>query len=179
MSSVLSDERILWHQYHDHNFDIDPFDKTCVQPASYDLHLSNEFEKIEYGDVIDLHGDGVETKSMERETFTLHANECILGSTVESIKMPRGFVGVVDGRSSLGRLFVSVHVTAGYVDPCFEGDITLEIVNHGRNPVTLHAGDRIGQIRWHKVMGEVKQGYDETGHYQNQSGVTPTRFNFK
>jgi dCTP deaminase len=177
--SVLSDSKIKRHQAHDLNFDIEPYDESCVQPASYDLHLGNEFGTIAEDGVIDLHGSDPEIDVWEAESITLDPWGSVLGTTVETVTVPPEFVGVVTGRSSLGRLFVTVHVTAGYVDSGFEGEITLEIVNNGSNPVKLHAGDRVAQMYWVKTMGEVEHPYGERGHYNGQTGATGPQMNFE
>jgi len=97
----------------------------------------------------------------------------VLAHTVERVKIPTNLVAVVDGRSSLGRLGIMVHVTAGYIDPGFEGQITLELLNVGTLGVELFAGDRVCQIRFHRMSAPARKPY--AGKYQGDSGAVASR----
>lgn len=158
---------------------IHPFDPKCVQPASYDLTLHGSV-LIPMGPSvsIDLRKHSPRDYMLEREIgqyFELKAGSCILGSTIETIHCPIDCVARVEGKSSIGRLFLAVHVTAGFVDPNFSGQITLEIVNHGPWDVVLWTGMRIAQINFAQMLGFPSRPYGSLGlgsHYQNQSGPT-------
>ena len=154
--------------------------ETQLQPASLDVHLSNEFKTIESGTVLDMK-DGIQSdnasipKDAIEEVYTkkyrLEPGEFVLASTEEYIEVPNGFVCRVEGRSSIGRLAVDVHATAGFVDPGFKGNITLEISNKNEtNPVILRAGRRFAQLVFEKTDGKSKHAYD--GKYQNQRKPT-------
>jgi dCTP deaminase len=106
-----------------------------------------------------------------------HPGEFALGTTEERVKMPADLVGVVDGRSSIGRLAVVVHATAGFIDPGFEGQITLELSNIGSIPVKLYPGMRIAQISLHEMSSPAERPYGAArgSQYNNQSGPQPSR----
>ncbi|MEO0811533.1 MAG: dCTP deaminase [Myxococcota bacterium] len=166
---------------------IDPLDdpELQIQPASIDLRLAGEFVvyKIPHLPVIDPHD--VETISKYTETlhiadddaFILHPGEFALGSTLESVKIPPDLVARVEGRSSIGRLAVVVHATAGFIDPGFEGQITLELSNLGRLPVKLYPGMRISQVVLHTMTSAAERPYGpgRGSKYFGQSGPIPSR----
>ena len=132
-----------------------------MQPNSYDLTLKGEFLK-----------NGVETK----DTYFLNPNEFILGSTNEYVSIPPHLTGRVEGKSSLGRLGLLVHLTAGFIDSGFFGNITLELKNLGNYPIELHKDARIGQICFYKLENTPQRLYGDYGnHYQDQVGVTESR----
>lgn len=153
-----------------------------LQPASLDLRLGNRFsffrdDVVFHGwpAVIDPRETDVSTmmETIESSQFGIHPGAFALGHTMERVKIPDDLVGVVDGRSSLGRLGVGVHVTAGYIDPGFEGQITLELHNVGVYPVVLHAGDRICQLRFHRMDKAAVSPY--AGKYQGDTGAVASR----
>jgi dCTP deaminase len=162
---------------------IEPFNPKNVQPASYDLALDGTILRPSAHSNMDLRrrnpldvmqpvkiGDG----------FTLEPGACILGSTLEVIHCPIDCVARVEGKSSLGRLFMAVHVTAGFVDPGFKGQITLEIVNHGPWGIVLWPGMKIAQINFARMEGPCSRPYGSPGlgsHYQGQVGPTPATGN--
>ena len=160
--------------------DPSPDMETQLQPASLDVHLSNEFKSIDSATVLDMNS-GVSSgntnipenaiEEVYTKKYRLEPGEFVLGSTEEYIEIPNGFVCRVEGRSSIGRLAVDVHATAGFVDPGFKGTITLEISNKNQNnPVILRAGRRFAQLVFERTDGKSKNAYD--GKYQNQK--TPT-----
>ncbi len=131
---------------------VKPFDPSHVQPASIDLTLDNNFrifKHVNYG-LIDIKEDfGEYTEPMtvkDEDKFVLHPDEFVLGSTREWVEIPRDLVGRIEGKSSLGRLGVIVHATAGFVDPGFKGNLTLEISNVGKIPIALYPGMKIAQF---------------------------------
>ena len=149
---------------------IKPFKEQNLQPASYDLTLGGEF-LFPRPDILELGKEPVYCRSTVGYCVLTPGGFC-LATTVEQINLPLDLVGRVEGRSSLGRLGLAVHVTAGFIDPGFQGQITLEIVNHGPNTIRLLSGIRIAQIAFEVVHGCTK-GY--TGKYQGQKGVVGSK----
>ena len=152
---------------------ISPFNPECVQPASYDLTLS---DKILVPVVNKNRTPETRLVTVDKsDGFTLAPHACVLGSTVETVRVPGDLVARVEGKSSLGRLFIAAHVTAGWIDAGFEGELTLEIVNHGPWDVTLRPGMRIAQVNFTKLTQSCERPYGSPGlgsHYQNQRGPT-------
>jgi dCTP deaminase len=156
-----------------------------IQPASVDLRLGNEFLIYHAARVSCLDPREPESiaAAMDRvvvdpeRAFVLHPGEFALGTTEERVRMPADLVGMVDGRSSIGRLAVVVHATAGFIDPGFEGQITLELSNIGSIPVKLYPGMRIAQIVLHQLTSAAEQPYGVArgSNYNNQSGPQPSR----
>ena len=156
-----------------------------IQPASIDLRLSDQFAvyKLPHLPFIDAR----EAKDLERYTtqitipegdaFTLHPGEFALGCTLETIKVPPDLVARVEGRSSIGRIAVVVHATAGFIDPGFEGQITLEFANLGRCAVRLYPGMRISQIVFHTMVTPSERPYGAArgSKYQGQRGPVASR----
>jgi dCTP deaminase len=160
-------------------------EKLQVQPASVDLRLSEEFVTFRPAQVacLDPRDPTTLARATERvrvepgHAFILHPGSFALGSTVERVRIPSDLVGVVDGRSSIGRLAVVVHATAGFIDPGFEGQITLELSNLGTIPVKLYPGMRVAQIVLYQLTSPAEAPYgDERGSkYHQQSGPQPSR----
>lgn len=154
-----------------------------VQPASIDLRLGATFRVFNYGQhsLIDprLPVDFDELTDLVEigdRPFILHPGAFVLGATAEYVTMPNHLVGRLEGRSSLGRIGVIVHATAGFIDPGFEGTITLEITNAGKIPVALHAGTRICQLTLLET-GPVARPYGagRDSKYQGQRQPTASR----
>jgi dCTP deaminase len=155
-------------------------EKTQIQPASVDLRLAEEFilfrpAQVDYLDPRkpDSIGRASERVRIDpQEGLLLAPGVFALGSTVESVRIPRDLVGVVDGRSSIGRLAVLVHATAGFIDPGFEGQITLELSNIGPIPVKLYPGMRIAQIVLYQMSSpaEIPYGAERGSKYCQQAG---------
>lgn len=160
----------------DYKIEIEPFNPENIQPSGYDLTLSNEFLRwkypfIMYNDVgRKLEDDTVKETS---QWLTLAPGEFVLGSTRERVKLPGMFCAQVHGRSSIGRLGVAVHITAGYIDPGFDGQITLEIVNHSQNTVVISAGERVAQLVFMEMCSPPRKLY--SGRYQHQRGPVASR----
>ena len=164
---------------------IDPFDATCLQPSSVDLHLDADFRvfrnnRYPYIDVRAPQPDLTEMVSVgEDEPFILHPNEFVLGQTLERVELPDDLVARLDGKSSLGRLGLLIHSTAGYVDPGWKGNLTLELSNVANLPIALYRGMKIGQISFFKMSSPVERPYGsrELGSkYQGQSSPTESQF---
>ena len=154
-------------------------DFAFINPASVDLRLGSLFKKIKsvgpsgVVDTADL--SAVSYKEWCSDFLIIEPGILYLASTVESVHLPLDLVGIVSGKSSLARLGVSVHATAGFVDPGFEGEITLEISVVGKYPVKVYAGQRIAQISFTQTTQAVSRGYEKTGRYQGQKGPTESR----
>ncbi len=162
---------------------IDPFDPSCVQPSSVDLHVDNQFRvfansRYPYIDVKEEMPDLTELVEVKPdEPFILHPGEFVLGSTAERIGIPNDLVARLEGKSSLGRLGLLIHSTAGYVDPGWDGYLTLELSNVANLPITLYPGMKIGQISFFKLTTPADVPYGAAGNkYQGQRGPTPSRF---
>lgn len=166
---------------------VDPLDEPDlqVQPASIDLRLGNEFlvfraPHIPYIDPRDTETEDPTERIVipEGGVFVLHPGEFVLATTHERVRIPPDLVARVEGRSSLGRLAVVVHATAGFIDPGFEGHITLELSNLGRVPVALHPGMRVSQIVVHEMKSPAERPYGSPGRgskYQGQRGPVSSR----
>jgi dCTP deaminase len=164
---------------------IDPYDATCLQPSSVDLHLDADFRvfrnnRYPYIDVRASQPDLTELVSIrEDEPFILHPNEFVLGQTLEWVELPDDLVARLEGKSSLGRLGLLIHSTAGYVDPGWKGNLTLELSNVANLPIALYRGMKIGQISFFKMSSPVERPYGsrELGSkYQGQSSPTESQF---
>jgi|AntDeeMetagen134_2_1112570.scaffolds.fasta_scaffold00384_1 dCTP deaminase len=153
-----------------------------LQPASFDLYLSNEFRKLKPGAVLDM-DEGIpdeDTIEITSDAYVLEPGEFILGSTVEYVNIPNGLVAEVEGRSSVGRMAVDVHATAGYIDPGFEGQITLEISNKNQdNAVVLRPNRKFCQLVFKPTKSKSRNAYGSKADtkYQSQTGPTGTRIN--
>ncbi len=161
---------------------IDPItDIKQIQPSSVDLRIGNEFKGftitskpfIDPRDNTDLESYMNSFTIEEGEPFIIHPGEFTLATTFETVKLPADIVARVEGRSSMGRLGVTMHVTAGYIDPGFEGKITLEISNIGKMPVALYPGQRVCQIVFETMTSPSVKPYgheDRDSKYMNQTG---------
>ena len=148
---VLSD-RALREAIASGRLEIHPLDETAIQPSSIDLRLGSVFRvfvnqtethidpKLSQPDLTE------EVEVADGSSFVLHPSEFVLGGTVETIRMADDLVGRIEGKSSLGRLGLMVHSTAGYVDPGFRGSLTLELSNHANLPILLWPGMRVSQL---------------------------------
>jgi dCTP deaminase len=113
------------------------------------------------------------------ESFMLHPGEFVLGSTLERVAVPTDLVARVEGKSSLGRLGLVIHSTAGFIDAGFDGHVTLELANLANLPITLYPGMKIGQISFIKMTSPAEKPYGsgaKGSKYQGQRGPTPSRY---
>lgn len=163
---------------------IEPLDEQAIQPASVDLRLDSVFRVFRvtsrpYVDVAQDVDDLTELVEISaEEPFVIHPGSFCLGSTLETVTIPNDIVARVDGKSSLGRLGLLVHATAGYVDPGWTGKLTLELSNQSQMPIALYYGMRIAQISFIELTTAVDRPYgsEELGSkYQGQTGPTPSR----
>jgi dCTP deaminase len=163
---------------------IDPWDPALVQPASVDLRLGDSFRvfhnhRVTAIDLRDPPTNLTEEVRIEAEPFAIHPGEFVLGRTLESVKIPDDIVARIEGKSSLGRLGLIVHATAGFVDPGFTGTLTLEITNLTRVPIKLYAGLPIAQLSFMGLDAPAEHPYgsEELGsHYQGQVAATESRY---
>ena len=164
---------------------IDPMGENAVQPSSVDLRIDRHFRvfrnhtlglidvKQNLEDLTEL----VEIR--EDEAFILHPGEFVLGSTLEKVTVPTDLVARLEGKSSLGRLGLLIHSTAGFVDAGWDGQLTLELSNVATLPITLYAGMKIGQISFQQMTTEADNPYGSAAigsKYQHQVGPRPSRY---
>ena len=140
----------------------------AYQPASLDITLG------------DIEGDPCACHMCTDDgeiRWRIHPGQFILGSTMETVTMSDDLAARVEGKSSLGRLGLAVHITAGFIDPGFSGQITLEFKNMGNEEIMLRRGQYVAQLSFHQLTGKARRPYGSAGlgsHYQNQEGITPS-----
>ena len=181
---ILSD-RTIREELESKRIVIDPFDETAVQPSSVDLRLGWFFRVFlnHTTRVIDVKENQENLTPLveigEDEPFILHPGEFVLGSTLERVALPTDLVARLEGKSSLGRLGLLIHSTAGFVDAGWDGHLTLELSNVANLPITLYPEMKIGQISFLQMTTPADRPYGskETGSkYQGQRGPTPSRY---
>lgn len=166
--SILSDYEIT--RYTEGGL-IDPLDKQLLNPASYDLTLSNRL-------IQDVEGTNEEICLDDSMVVYIDPGEFMLASSIETIDLPLNLAAQVNGKSSLGRKGLAIHVTAGYVDPGFRGEITLELANLSKYPIELREGMKIAQIIFFNMSSPPMRDYSQTGRYQDQYGPTLSRYEY-
>jgi dCTP deaminase len=180
---ILTDSGIRW-QVEAGTLRIDPFNEDLLQPASLDVTLGNRFvvfdrhereyvdprnPELNRGRVVEVGG---------AQPFILHPGGFALGYTTERISLPVNLAAQLAGKSSLGRCGLQLHATAGWIDPGFDGQLTLELSNVNSQPIRLWPGDPIGQVCFIKCDGDCWRPYghpDRQSRYQGQEGPTPAR----
>ena len=181
---VLSD-RTIRAEVEAGRIEIDPFDDSRVQPSSVDLRVDRKFRVFHnarhpYIDVRKPMEDLTELVETEGDQpFILHPGEFVLGQTLERVTLPDDLVARLEGKSSLGRLGLLIHSTAGFVDSGFSGNLTLELSNVANLPITIYYGMPIGQISFMRMDGPVESPYGSQkteSKYQGQAEPTPSRF---
>jgi len=164
---------------------IDPLDESCIQPSSIDVKISNLFRvfRNHTAPVIDVKKDLTDlTELIEVPldgVFMLHPGEFVLGSTLERVAIADDLVARVEGKSSLGRLGLLIHSTAGFIDAGFDGHITLELSNVANLPITVYPGMKIGQVSFMNMTTPAANPYGNGARgskYQGQRGPTPSRY---
>ncbi|GAC1325576.1 MAG: dCTP deaminase [Mycobacteriales bacterium] len=163
---------------------LDPYDDGLVQPSSVDLRLDRYFRvfqnhrythidpALQQDELTEL------VEALDDEPFVLHPGEFVLGSTFEVITLPDDLAGRLEGKSSLGRLGLLTHSTAGFIDPGFTGHVTLELSNVANLPITLWPGMKIGQLCLFRLSSPAEHPYGSAvygSRYQGQRGPTPSR----
>ena len=163
---------------------LDPWDPAMVQPSSVDVRMDKYFRLFDNHKypVIDPAADQPElTRLVEvdpGEGFVLHPGEFVLGSTFEVVTLPDDIAGRLEGKSSLGRLGLLTHSTAGFIDPGFSGHVTLELSNVANLPIMLYPGMKIGQLCLFRLSSPAEHPYGSAKYgsrYQGQRGPTPSR----
>ena len=180
-TSVLSDGTIR-RLVEEGRIVIEPWDPELVQPASVDLRLGNSFRVFHNHrtSAIDLREPPTNlTEEVTGEMFVIHPGEFVLGVTAEYVELPDDIVARIEGKSSLGRLGLIVHATAGFVDPGFKGTLTLEITNLTRVPIKLYPGLLIAQLSFMTLDAPAERPYGSEAlgsHYQGQTAATESRY---
>ena len=181
---MLLSDRDIRAQINEKRVGVEPFEEAMIQPSSVDVRLDKFFRVFENHkyEVID---PALEQPELTREiiaedgeAFILHPGEFVLASTYEVITLPDDIAGRLEGKSSLGRLGLLTHSTAGFIDPGFSGHITLELSNVANLPVKLYPGMKIGQLCLIKLSSAAEHPYGSAQYlnrYQGQRGPTPSR----
>jgi dCTP deaminase len=181
---VLSD-RTIARLLKEGRIEIDPYDDSLLQPSSVDVRVDRFFRvfhnnRYPYIDVRQEQEDLTELVEVDGDTpIVLHPGEFVLGQTLEWVELPDDLVARLEGKSSLGRLGLLIHSTAGYVDPGWKGNLTLELSNVANLPIALYHGMKIGQISFFRMSSAVERPYGspELGSkYQGQSEPTASAF---
>jgi len=181
---ILSD-RAITRLIEAGRIEIDPFDASLMQPSSLDVRVDRLFrvfrnsrypfidvkqEQDALTELVEIEGD---------EPFILHPGEFVLGSTLERVKLPDDLVARLEGKSSLGRLGLLIHSTAGFIDPGWDGHVTLELSNVANLPITIYPEMKIGQLSFVQMSepAAIPYGSGSLGSkYQGQRGPTPSRY---
>jgi len=180
---VLSD-RTIARLIAEGRIGIDPYEAALLQPSSVDVRVDRYFRvfrnsRYPFIDVKQEQEDLTELVKVDGDPFILHPGEFVLGSTLERIKLPDDVVARLDGKSSLGRLGLLIHSTAGFIDPGWDGNVTLELSNVANLPITIYPGMKIGQLSFVQMTEPSLNPYgsDSLGSkYQGQQGPTPSRY---
>ena len=181
---VLSD-RTIRRLLAEGRIGIDPYDESLMQPSSLDVRVDRLFRvfrnsRYPYIDVKTEQEDLTELVEVTGdEPFILHPGEFVLGSTLERVTLPDDLVARLEGKSSLGRLGLLIHSTAGFIDPGWDGHVTLELSNVANLPITIYPGMKIGQISFVQLTEPAERPYGSGGlgsKYQGQRGPTPSRY---
>jgi len=182
--AVLLSDRDILNEIDAGRIGMEPFDPAMVQPASIDVRLDRYFRVFEnhrYPHIDPAQAQDDLTREVQAEgdePFILHPGEFVLGSTYEEVSLPGDLAARVEGKSSLGRLGLLTHATAGFVDPGFSGHVTLELANVATLPIKLYPGMKIGQFCFFRMSSASEHPYGSEKYgsrYQGQRGPTPSR----
>ena len=169
---ILSDHTIMYNVV-DNRLAIEPLDPKQIQPASVDIRLGNTFSIVEdFPDGIITMDSKIAYKTITADRYVLMPGQFILATTMEYFKLPENLTAFVEGRSSLGRMGLFIQ-NAGWVDPGFEGEITLELFNANKCAIELKAGRRVGQLVFAEMDKPALHPYN--GKYQGQKGATGSK----
>jgi len=181
---VLLSDRDLLTEIDNKRVAVEPFDIEMIQPSSIDVRLDRMFRVFENHKYPHIY-PSIEQADLTRliepdgdDPFILHPGEFVLGSTLEVVSLPDDLAGRLEGKSSLGRLGLLTHSTAGFIDPGFSGHITLELSNVATLPIKLFPGMKIGQLCLFRLSSPADHPYgsDKYGsRYQGQRGPTASR----
>src|SRR5438876_2070406 len=181
---VLSDATIA-RLLADGRIEIEPYDETLLQPSSVDVRVDRFFRvfhnaRYPFIDVKEPQEELTELVEIaDDQPFILHPGEFVLGSTLERLQLPDDLVARLEGKSSLGRLGLLIHSTAGFVDPGWDGHVTLELSNVANLPITIYYGMKIGQLSFVQLSepAETHYGSGSLGpEHPGQRGPTPSRY---
>jgi len=181
---MLLSDRDLVDQVKSGRLQLEPFEPTLIQPSSVDVRLDRwfrVFNNTRYTHIDPARQQDELTSLVEvpdGEPFVLHPGEFVLASTLEVVTLPDDLAGRLEGKSSLGRLGLLTHSTAGFIDPGFSGHVTLELSNVANLPITLWPGMKIGQLCIFRLSSPAEHPYGSAvygSRYQGQRGPTPSR----
>ena len=181
---MLLSDRDITTAISDGRLGIDPFDEANIQPSSIDVRMDNLFRVFNNSRYthIDPKQEMPDLTTMveveEGEPFVLHPGEFVLAATLETFSLPDDLAGRLEGKSSLGRLGLLTHSTAGFIDPGFSGHITLELSNVANLPIALWPGMKVGQLALFKMSSAAETPYGSSklgSKYQGQRGPTPSK----
>jgi dCTP deaminase len=181
---VLLSDRDILSEIHAKRVALDPFDAAMVQPSSIDVRLDRFFRVFEnhrYPHIDPAEDQPELTRQVapdQDEPFILHPGEFVLGSTYEVVTLPDDVAARLEGKSSLGRLGLLTHSTAGFIDPGFSGHVTLELANVANLPIKLWPGMKIGQLCFFRLSSSAEYPYGSEKYgsrYQGQRGPTPSK----
>ena len=180
---VLSD-RTIARLLAEGRIEIDPYDEALLQPSSVDVRVDRYFRVFRnnlypYIDVKQAQEDLTELVEADGDPFILHPGEFVLGSTLERVRLPDDLVARLEGKSSLGRLGLLIHSTAGFIDPGWDGHVTLELSNVANLPITIYPEMKIGQLSFMELTEPAASPYGSGAigsKYQGQTGPTPSRY---
>ena len=180
---VLAD-RTIQRLIDEGRIEIDPYEPSLLQPSSVDVRVDRLFRvfRNNRASFIDVKKEQDLTELVEideSEPFILHPGEFVLGSTLERIRLPDDLVARLEGKSSLGRLGLLIHSTAGFIDPGWDGHVTLELSNVANLPITIYPEMKIGQLSFVQMAEPTDHPYGSSGlgsKYQGQRGPTPSRY---
>src|SRR5437868_9098043 len=181
---VLSDTTIA-RCLEEGKVEIDPYDESLLQPSSVDVRVDRFFRVFHNNryPFIDVKREQEELTSLveidDDTPFMLHPGEFVLGSTLERVRLPDDLVARLEGKSSLGRLGLLIHSTAGFIDPGWDGHVTLELSNVATLPITIYPGMKIGQISFMQMTEPAANPYGSStlgSKYKGQEGPTPSRY---
>ena len=181
---VLSD-RTIRRLLSEGRIEIEPYDEALLQPSSVDVRVDRYFRvfrnsRYPFINVKEEQEDLTELVEVDDDSpFVLHPGEFVLGSTLERVTLPDDLVARLEGKSSLGRLGLLIHSTAGFIDPGWDGHVTLELANVANLPITVYPGMKIGQLSFVQLTEPAEHPYGSDGlgsKYQGQRGPTPSRY---
>jgi dCTP deaminase len=181
---VLLSDRDILAEIDAKRISVEPYDESMIQPSSIDFRLDRYFRVFEnhrYPHIDPAADQSDLTRVVEadgEEPFILHPGEFVLGSTYEVVSLPDDVAARVEGKSSLGRLGLLTHATAGFVDPGFSGHVTLELANVATLPIKLYPGMKIGQLCFFRLSSPAEHPYGSEKYgsrYQGHRGPTPSR----
>lgn len=181
---MLISDRDIRKELNDGRIVLEPFDESMIQPASVDVRIDRFFRLFDnhkYAHIDPSKDQSELTHLVEvdpNEPLILHPGEFVLGATYEKVTLPADIAARLEGKSSLGRLGLLTHSTAGFIDPGFSGHVTLELSNMATLPIMLWPGSKVGQLCFFRLTSETEHPYGSGAYgnrYQGQRGPTASR----